>query len=589
MIEVPALDIVIPSRGEHSGIASTLHALLADGSGISLSVVIVLNGEGAQATRRNAARFESAFAAAGHTLTIISVDVPGKPAALNAGDRLRSGANVIYLDADAILLPGSLRAIADALATNEPRLVGARLEIIRPDGFMSACFSDVWSALPGMQSFVGGGCYAVNESGRARWGKFPDLIADDTFVFSRFATHEWSIAQGAAIWFRMPSGTRLLRTIKRWRHGNRQLKRIAANPVSRQLNWAWTKNHWRLAYAIGPFLAVRFLSFLVPNNVRESSWSPERDAGLKPIYTRKIKIRVVVITFNSEELIVRCLKSLNSEWADLELMVVDNSSIDNSIEEVMRHFPNARLIKNSSNSGFASAVNIATQYPGDFDYILLCNPDIVVEKNAIDTALSLSLAATRTLIGGRMTNGAGELDHTSALAHPNLWHALVFASAIAAVPGLRTLDPDWLGGWRRQGTREVPAISGAFCLICADLWRELNGLDTQFFQYGEDVDFSIRARRLGANLLHSGEIHYTHHGGASSANPTERMIRILRGQRMLYSRYAGPFGRHLLLTGVALRAGFEALQRSDRRWRSCWARRKEWCRKDELSFDFRAE
>lgn len=571
-----SLDIVIPSRGEEVGIGATLAAILADGQGLNLDVVLVLNGEGREATLAAAKPFQASYAEHGHSLKVVCIEQLGKPAALNAGDAERSGNNVVYLDADAIVLPGTLRGIAIELSVEFPRLTGARLEIIRPDGFFSSRYSDVWQALPGMQAVIGAGCYAVNAQGRARWAKFPNLTADDAFVASLFAPNERTIHRDAAIWFRMARGLDLLSSIKRWRQGNRALQKVSKAQSQPKFGLRWLVKNLRLVPALGPFLFVKLLSYLVPTNVQGHSWRPSRSEPLLQARERKMRIRVVVVTYNSEQCIVQCLSALRSCWAYLDLIVVDNGSSDRTIAMARLADPRAKIIEVGRNIGFSAAVNTATGVPGDFDYVLLCNPDTVPERDAIDFALSLAIATPRAIVGGRMIDGNGKLDHTSALAYPNLWHGLVFASAIAALPGFRILDPDWLCGWDREGTRAVPALTGAFTLISAELWRELHGLDTHFFLYGEDVDFSVRAAASGATLLCSGTVRYTHLGGASSRNQTERMIRILRGKRQLYERYIGLLGPSLLLVGVSIRATIERLLGRQSIWSRCWAERRVW-------------
>lgn len=270
------LDIVIPARNEAATIGGTLAAILADASALTLSVVIALNGEDQQATHAAAAPFVDAFAEGGHRLDIIAVSAAGKPAALNAGDARRSGGAVLYCDADAVFWPGSLPALARALEGEAPRLVGPRREVIPPKHPIARGFSAVWQALPQVQSFIGAGCYGVNAAGRARWGAFPDLVADDAFVFSRFAANERIIPPEAAIWFAMPEGTDLLRAVARWREGNAQLQGREDHVAPSLPSWGWLARDPALIRHLPSFLLVKYASYLTGSAVTGSGWSPQR-------------------------------------------------------------------------------------------------------------------------------------------------------------------------------------------------------------------------------------------------------------------------------------------------------------------------
>jgi GT2 family glycosyltransferase len=174
----------------------------------------------------------------------------------------------------------------------------------------------------------------------------------------------------------------------------------------------------------------------------------------------------------------------------------------------------------------------------------------------------------------------GRLDPTSCLALPSLWHAAAFGLGLSLLHGA-FFDPDSLGGWKREGIREVPALTGGLMLIDAKLWRKLGGFDERFFLYGEDVDLCMRARQIGARPLFTDACTYIHRGGASSATVADRAVAILTGKATLYRRHLFPLLRPIasafLLMGVALRSTLERVARPNQKiWRDVWSRREEW-------------
>ena len=268
------LDIVVPARGEATSLPDLFTTLLADAAGLRLCVVVALNGEEVGAMEAVIAAWTERFAAAGHRL-LTTRSAPGKIAALNAGDALRSGGAVAYVDADARLAPGSLPALASALSDDAPRLAGLRIEASAP-GWPAASFAAVWSALPGVTDFIGSGCYAVNRAGRARWGAFPAVVADDAFVFSRFAATERRIVAEGGIGVLLPTGWALARIVRRWRDGNRALAAAGWGDVRRGAGLRWLAGRPRLWTHLPGFLAVRLAARLVRSPANEGGWKPER-------------------------------------------------------------------------------------------------------------------------------------------------------------------------------------------------------------------------------------------------------------------------------------------------------------------------
>jgi hypothetical protein len=573
------IDIVIPACGEDVTLGSLLCAILADGDNLTLDVIVSLNGERQNLMQETAANFVRSFEAAGHTLQIISVTERSKTAALNAADAVRCGKTVLYCDADVIFWPGTLIALARALDVDEPRLAGPRREVIRPSGLLERGYAKVWQALPQVNTFVGAGCYAVNAAGRERWGQFPSIIGDDAFVHSRFASAERIIPADAVIWFELPEKRALFQSVRRWREGNQQIRNLyGVGPEQGAAQNCVTFDISSLL-CLPAFLAVQLLSKFVPSPVRQAGWIPTRKAQHIAATPQEIKIRVIVVTFNSAEFLRTLLDSLISKWAKLEIVVVDNASADNSVKISENSAVVSRVIKNDRNLGFGAAVNQAANLAGDFDFILLCNPDGLAMEGSVDQLLSLSLKVRPSVVGAQMVSAEGKPDLTSALARPGYVHAFCFAIGTSAWPMLNWLDPDSRANRGPFDTKDVPVLTGAFCLIGKPLWDELGGFDPYFFLYGEDADLCVRATELGARILSTGTARFLHVGGGSSPNNSERMLRILAGKCDLYRKYAPRLGSLSLLVGCAVRATAEPIIGKDRVWRNCWRRRADWARR----------
>ena len=185
------LCIIIAAHNEEAYLPRCLAALLAqDPAAGPLEVIVAANG----CTDRTVALAEAeapAFAAAGHRLVCLDLPSPGKVGALNAGDAAAPGALRVYLDADVVCDPALMGELRAALATDVPRYATGTLAVVPPRSRITRHYARFWQRLPFVQGgAVGAGLFAVNAAGRARWGEFPDIISDDTFVRLLFAPEE---------------------------------------------------------------------------------------------------------------------------------------------------------------------------------------------------------------------------------------------------------------------------------------------------------------------------------------------------------------------------------------------------------------
>lgn len=205
--------MVIPAYNEGRVIDRCLRRL-ADESDVK--VVVAANGCTDDTVER----------ARHHAVEVVEVKPASKIAALNAGDE-RAGDVFprLYLDADIDLEPGALEAIVSALtATADPAVAMPRLRFdVDESSWLVRSFYRVYTKLPYLsEGLVGAGCYAVNSAGRARWGAFPDIVADDLFVQGKFARAERLTADAACVAYAPRRFEALVKVRTRTYHGNRQ-------------------------------------------------------------------------------------------------------------------------------------------------------------------------------------------------------------------------------------------------------------------------------------------------------------------------------------------------------------------------------
>lgn len=201
------LAVVIPANNEETWIARCLRAVLASHGPDHAQVIVVANGC-TDNTAEIARGLTRDFAARGWALVVLELMQGGKIAALNAGDGWVTAPVTVYLDADVGVGPDVLGQLAGALRRDAPAYGSGTLHIPTPQSAISRAYLRIYEQVPFITTGVPGcGLFAVNTAGRARWGKWPDIISDDTFARLQFTpqerhkvpgVYEWPIVEGWA-------------------------------------------------------------------------------------------------------------------------------------------------------------------------------------------------------------------------------------------------------------------------------------------------------------------------------------------------------------------------------------------------------
>jgi hypothetical protein len=292
-------------------------------------------------------------------------------------------------------------------------------------------------------------------------------------------------------------------------------------------------------------------------------------------------LTVVIVNWNAGGLLASCVASIarHDSGAVDAVVVVDNHSSDDSIERLsgvdLRELT-LRVVRNSANSGFAAACNQGAHLAAT-EYLLFLNPDTEIHADSLTAPLGFLQQRGNEkvgVVGIQLLNDAGEVARSCAR-FPNL------ARLSAATLGLNRLKLLRRAGmamkeWPHDSTRMVDQVMGAFFLVRRSVFVQLGGFDERFFVYFEDVDFSLRARRLGYSSVYLACAHAFHKGGGSSRQvQAHRLFYSLRSRLIYGFKYFPTVERWglLLLTLVIeplTRSGFALLRGSIGDLRNTW-------------------
>lgn len=250
------ISVIIAAHDEEHVLGACLDALVAQADPGTVQLVVSANGctDGtAEVARRRGA-------------TVVERTEAGKSGALNAADDVAFGFPRVYLDADIIVPPRGLDRVIDQLGDGALAAVPRRVLDTHGSPVLVKAFCAINERLPAFRDgLFGRGMIAVSAEGRARFERFPDVIADDLFLDAQFAPDEKREAGDVSVVVRAPrTTTALLHRLIRVRRGNAQLRAAAARgtvgAVRAADRWAWLRDvvlprPW-LVFAAIPYVGI---------------------------------------------------------------------------------------------------------------------------------------------------------------------------------------------------------------------------------------------------------------------------------------------------------------------------------------------
>jgi len=226
-----------------------------------------------------------------------------------------------------------------------------------------------------------------------------------------------------------------------------------------------------------------------------------------------------------------CLKSVEKALVDIdsEIIVIDNSSKDDSCDMVKHLFPNVKLIENKENFGFSKGNNIAvTEAKGE--YLSILNPDTVVAEDTFNKLLEFSEGYKNLgIVGCRLIDGQGQFLPESKRNTPKP------IIAIKKIFGFA--KPYYVSALGEKAIGPVPVFVGAFMLLKRSIYNEVNGFDEDYFMYGEDIDFSYKVSQAGYQNIYDGEVVIIHYKGESTLKDKTYAKRFYGAMQIFYNKH----------------------------------------------------
>lgn len=286
--------------------------------------------------------------------------------------------------------------------------------------------------------------------------------------------------------------------------------------------------------------------------------------------TQNFDISIVIVNYNVRNFVVECLESYkrsNLNGLKVEIWLVDNASIDGSVEIIREQYPEVKLIANKDNVGFSIANNQAIR-KANGKYILLLNPDTVLEEDTLQVCYEYMESHDNVgALGVKMIDGAGQFLPESKRALPTAWNSFTKLIGLSSLlPNSKTFNGYALGHLSKDERHSIQVLCGAFMFMPKFVLDKVGLLDERFFMYGEDIDLSYRIIKDGFEVHYIPDTTIIHYKGESTKKGSLNYVKTFYNAMGLYvdKHYTGSgasiFGK-ILKIGIWARAGISVGKR----------------------------
>jgi N-acetylglucosaminyl-diphospho-decaprenol L-rhamnosyltransferase len=276
-------------------------------------------------------------------------------------------------------------------------------------------------------------------------------------------------------------------------------------------------------------------------------------AGTRP------DITVIVVNYNTAHLLGRMFAALEAGCGDLkvQVIVVDNASRDNSVEVLRKLHPDAELITNTVNVGFARANNQAISRARG-RYVLLLNTDAFVSPDTLPKTVTFMDAHSRYGVLGVKLVGDDDLLQPSCRYFPTPWNVFLSSTGLQRYfPRTRLVDDM---DWDHASVRQCDWVPGCYYLVRREVIDRIGLFDPRFFLYCEEVDHCRTVSSAGWGVVYYPFSQVVHLGGqsaemATTLDPVSRQISQLQieSELLYFRKHHGVVGvlAAVVLAGLA--------------------------------------
>lgn len=269
-----------------------------------------------------------------------------------------------------------------------------------------------------------------------------------------------------------------------------------------------------------------------------------------------IDLSVIIVNWNVRDLLADCLQSLERYHGtlQLEVIVVDSASSDDSVAMIEREFAWVKLVASKENIGFVRGNNLGLEMARG-RYLLLLNPDTVVHPHALGQLAAFLDEHPQVGIVGPHTLNPDGTHQSTRRRFPTLFLA-IFEDMLPPA----SMNTFYARDLPDEGVVEVDWVQGSALMARREVYEQIGGLNTDYIMFFEETDWCKRAKEKGWQVYYIGNAYITHHGGGSTDQVVVRKhVHYQHSKLRYFRRYHGPLAAALLRGGLVIKYSLQVL------------------------------
>ncbi|OAB41811.1 glycosyltransferase family 2 protein [Paenibacillus antarcticus] len=279
-------------------------------------------------------------------------------------------------------------------------------------------------------------------------------------------------------------------------------------------------------------------------------------------------LSILIVNYNTCKLTLDCLQSVfaSKMGYTFEVIIIDNHSVDSSVESISIEYPQVTMIANDDNTGFAKANNQGLAIAKG-RYVLLLNSDTIIREDTFQTMVSFM--DDNPIIGAsgcKVILPDGTLDKACKRGFPTPSASFYYAFGISRLfPDYPKFNQYQLGHLDPDEEYPVDCLVGAFMMVRSETIEQVGGLDETFFMYGEDIDWCYRIKQAGWGIYYYPRTSIVHYkGGSARRRPTRIIYEFHRAMFVFHRKHYKDqyfWGINMVIyTGIGLKFTMELLK-----------------------------
>jgi N-acetylglucosaminyl-diphospho-decaprenol L-rhamnosyltransferase len=259
-----------------------------------------------------------------------------------------------------------------------------------------------------------------------------------------------------------------------------------------------------------------------------------------------VDVSIIIVSWNVADLLAACLDSIKSDGRNLEIIVVDSASSDNTVEMVQSRYPHVKLLAQSENVGFTRGNNIGLKV-AQGRYLLLLNPDTEVIDDALSKLVAYMDAHPEVGIVGPHTLNTDGSTQSTKRRFPTFTLGFFESTWLQSYAPKSMLDNFYAADVSDTAVADVDWVQGSCLMARREVYAQIGGLDEGYVMFSEELDWCKRAKDAGWRVVYLGEAQIIHHGGKSTEQVTARKhIHFQTSKLRYFHKHHGAIGAFVL-------------------------------------------